>query len=40
LQGKVFEDVNAALGAARELASANDLILVCGSVFLVAEVEY
>lgn len=38
LQGKSFPDVNAALKAARAHAQQNDLILVCGSVFVVAEV--
>jgi dihydrofolate synthase/folylpolyglutamate synthase len=39
LRGDVYEDVNAAIKAAKENADINDLILVCGSVFLVAEVE-
>ncbi len=40
LAGNCFDDVNAALRDARENAGTNDLILVCGSVFLVGEVEY
>jgi dihydrofolate synthase/folylpolyglutamate synthase len=39
LQGELFSDVNAALDKARVSASAADLILVCGSVFLVGEVR-
>jgi dihydrofolate synthase/folylpolyglutamate synthase len=39
LKGEVYPDVNAAIKAALTKASVNDLILVCGSVFLVGEVE-
>jgi dihydrofolate synthase/folylpolyglutamate synthase len=39
LTGGVYEDVNAALRVAKENASAKDLILVCGSIFLIAEVD-
>lgn len=39
LQGKTYGDVNEALRAAKEAASTDDLVLVCGSIFLVAEVE-
>jgi dihydrofolate synthase / folylpolyglutamate synthase len=39
LTGETFSDVNAALNHAKQHASADDLILVCGSVFLVGEVE-
>ncbi len=39
LQGKTYTDVNMALDAARSAAGKQDLILVCGSVFLVAEVN-
>jgi len=38
LEGTAYPDVNAALKAALERSSPNDLILVCGSVFVVAEV--
>jgi dihydrofolate synthase/folylpolyglutamate synthase len=38
LHGKTYPDVNAALREAKAKASANDLILICGSVFLVGEV--
>lgn len=38
LEGIHFEDVNAALAHAKAVAKPNDLILVIGSVFLVAEV--
>jgi dihydrofolate synthase/folylpolyglutamate synthase len=39
LQGRHFENVNAAIAAAKANAAATDLIIVCGSVFLVGEVE-
>ena len=39
LNGSQFENVNIALQAANKNATANDLILVIGSVFLVAEVD-
>lgn len=38
LQGKIFPDVNTALKTARQQAGSDDLILVCGSVFIVGEV--
>jgi dihydrofolate synthase/folylpolyglutamate synthase len=39
LHGNAFADVNSAIKAARSKAHNNDLILVCGSVFLVGEVN-
>ncbi len=39
LKGKLYADVNTALNAAKDKAAKNDLVIVCGSVFLVAEVE-
>jgi dihydrofolate synthase/folylpolyglutamate synthase len=39
LSGSQFENVNIALQAANKNATSNDLILVIGSVFLVAEVD-
>ena len=39
LKGAVFANVNEALRAARASAGTADLILVCGSIFLVAEVD-
>jgi dihydrofolate synthase / folylpolyglutamate synthase len=39
LIGESFADVNTALSLAKEKAKNDDLILVCGSVFLVGEVE-
>ncbi|MDR0792539.1 MAG: bifunctional folylpolyglutamate synthase/dihydrofolate synthase [Chitinophagaceae bacterium] len=39
LTGKVYENVNTAIKAALLQAQKNDLILVCGSVFLVGEVN-
>ena len=38
LEGKVFANVNTALNAARNAAGKDDLVIVCGSIFLVAEV--
>jgi len=39
LAGGAYDNVNLALSAAKEKASKDDLILVCGSVFLIAEVD-
>jgi len=39
LRGKTFNEVNEALEHAKEKAGKNDLVVVCGSVFLVGEVE-
>lgn len=39
LHGKTYADVNMALDAAKSAAGKQDLVLVCGSVFLVAEVD-
>ncbi|MFI5187536.1 MAG: bifunctional folylpolyglutamate synthase/dihydrofolate synthase [Chitinophagales bacterium] len=39
LNGEIYPDVNAAIKAALSKASKEDLILVCGSVFLVGEVS-
>lgn len=39
ISGKIFGDVNEALQHALQHASAEDMILVCGSVFLVGEVD-
>ncbi len=39
LPGESFADVNEAIKAAKLNAAANDVIIVCGSVFLVAEVD-
>ncbi|MGN6248028.1 MAG: bifunctional folylpolyglutamate synthase/dihydrofolate synthase [Ginsengibacter sp.] len=39
LGGETFTDVNKALKSAMDKASADDLVVVCGSVFLIAEVE-
>lgn len=40
LHGNAFADVNLALHQALELASERDLIVVCGSVFVIAEVDF
>jgi dihydrofolate synthase / folylpolyglutamate synthase len=39
LKGEKYENVNAALKDAKAKAAKNDLIVICGSVFLVGEVE-
>jgi dihydrofolate synthase/folylpolyglutamate synthase len=39
LKGQVFEEVNEAIGHAKRIAEAKDLVLVCGSNFLVAEIR-
>jgi dihydrofolate synthase/folylpolyglutamate synthase len=39
LVGQKFEDVNQAITAASKNAKQNDLIIVMGSIFLVAEVD-
>jgi dihydrofolate synthase/folylpolyglutamate synthase len=39
LTGTAFKDVNSAIDAAKENADFSDLILVCGSVFVIAEVN-
>lgn len=39
LIGAVYPEVNSAIAAARTSAAKNDLILVCGSVFVIAEVN-
>lgn len=39
LEGHSYPDVNTALNEALEQATVDDLIIVCGSIFLVAEVE-
>jgi len=39
LKGQSFDEVNAAISAAKSAATENDIILVCGSVFLIAEVD-
>lgn len=40
LTGNVYPDINNALAVAKNKAHQNDLIIVCGSVFLVGEVNY
>lgn len=39
LQGKTYLDVNIAIAAAQKNAHKNDLILICGSIFLIGEVR-
>ena len=38
LKGNCFDDVNAAIISAKQHANQNDMILVCGSIFLIGEV--
>lgn len=40
LQGKIFSEVNIALSDALQHAHKDDVIIICGSVFLVGEVNY
>jgi dihydrofolate synthase/folylpolyglutamate synthase len=40
LDGEVYADVNEAIKAARTNAGKRDMILVCGSIFLIGEVEF
>jgi dihydrofolate synthase/folylpolyglutamate synthase len=40
LNGDVYTDVNAAVSSAMQQAHKEDLIIICGSVFLVGEVNY
>ncbi len=39
LHGESYDNVNKAIDAARQNAAASDIIIVCGSVFLIAEVD-
>ncbi len=39
LKGASYDEVNKALHTAMEAASKDDMIIVCGSVFVVGEVE-
>jgi dihydrofolate synthase/folylpolyglutamate synthase len=39
LTGESFDDVNKAIDAAKQKAGSDDIIIVCGSVFLIAEVD-
>jgi len=39
LKGESYDDVNAAIAAARNRAQKNDLVIVCGSVFVIGEVD-
>ncbi|MGB4845803.1 MAG: cyanophycin synthetase, partial [Ferruginibacter sp.] len=39
LSGNSYDDVNTAISAAISAAAASDTIIVCGSVFLIAEVD-
>ena len=39
LEGTAYSDVNEALRSAKEAAAKDDLVVVCGSIFLVAEVD-
>jgi dihydrofolate synthase/folylpolyglutamate synthase len=39
LRGQSYQDVNMAIEQTLKTAGANDLVLVCGSVFVVGEVD-
>jgi dihydrofolate synthase/folylpolyglutamate synthase len=39
LKGESYDDVNDAINAAKQKAGKDDLIIVCGSVFVVGEVD-
>ena len=39
LSGEIFDNVNEAISSAKKNAAKNDMIIVCGSVFLVGEVD-
>jgi len=39
LRGNSYNDVNSALKAAMDVASEEDLIIICGSIFVVGEVD-
>ena len=39
LHGSTYQTVNAAIAAAQKEAQASDLIIVCGSIFLIGEIE-
>jgi dihydrofolate synthase / folylpolyglutamate synthase len=39
LSGKNFDDINDAIAAAKNNATANDLIMICGSFFVIAEMD-
>jgi dihydrofolate synthase/folylpolyglutamate synthase len=39
LKGECFDDVNVAIKMARKMAGKDDLIIVCGSVYLIGEVN-
>lgn len=40
LSGEAYDDVNDALATARQVAGGDDMILICGSVFVIGEVRY
>jgi dihydrofolate synthase/folylpolyglutamate synthase len=40
LKGNNYDDVNSAIAAAKLLATKDSVIMVCGSVFLIGEVDY
>lgn len=39
LSGNSFDDVHVAITAAKSAAATNDIIIICGSIFLVAEID-
>jgi dihydrofolate synthase/folylpolyglutamate synthase len=40
LQGEVIPDVNEAIALAKSLASPSDGILICGSTYLIGEINF
>jgi len=38
LKGKGYDDVNAAISAAKATAAPNDVVMICGSFFIIAEI--
>lgn len=40
LQGQAFNNVNLALDNAKSMADAEDLILICGSLFVIGELDF
>jgi dihydrofolate synthase / folylpolyglutamate synthase len=39
LHGEIFDDVNDAISTAKSIAKSNDVILICGSFFIISEIK-
>jgi folylpolyglutamate synthase/dihydropteroate synthase len=37
--GESFDDVNTAIAAAKKNAAVNDVIMICGSFFIIGEID-